>query len=121
MSQIDADGEKDRQTHAVIGAAMTVHSEFEFEDRISRQGPRGFHQARSREKSEIRGQRSGSEEMLNRKHAGAAGSLRLATRARSPAGRSGKILCVLGMLCASFIQKVRFALRTPGRKEVLTV
>jgi hypothetical protein len=27
MSQIDADGEKDRQTHAGIGAAMTVHSE----------------------------------------------------------------------------------------------
>ena len=27
MGQIDADGEKGKQTHAVIGAAMTVHSE----------------------------------------------------------------------------------------------
>src|SRR5882724_4530727 len=27
MRQIDADGEKDKQTHAVTGAAMAVHSE----------------------------------------------------------------------------------------------
>ncbi len=27
MTQIDADGERDRQTHVVIGAAMAVHNE----------------------------------------------------------------------------------------------